>query len=619
MPEFLHRQLPQNRVWRYAYALFLSILAALLGYWVHPDLMPPFLLVGTLLTTLLGGAGPGLLTLPLNLAAITILQLPAGIDNWQLLSIPLGKHVLIGLILIALVERLHHLHRKKLARQDADALLAQAGSVLVETLEFETALRQLAQMASAHFSDWCLVTVLEGNEQKPLLVIAGKDARDESWTGALERAYTIDLAGRYGSGKAIVSGQPVLIEHFTDAHLTEMVADPEQLALFKRMRVHSYLSMPLFARDRVIGSLAFGLSATPGHFGPQDVELASELARRAALAIDNARLYRQARGAETALLEKERALQQAYAFREQVLENARHSIFALDLEGRFVLVNQAGAAIAGFTVEELLGEHFKVMFQPEIIPGLLQLFDRITQEGIPVRDMEVPLVRKDGAARLICFSVTPLFEGDRVINVVGTAEDITERRETEKKLAQLAQSDSLTGLPNRALLQDRLAHALAQAQRHGRQAALMFLDLDGFKQVNDRLGHDAGDVLLQTIAERLQNAVRQGDTVARLGGDEFVILLEELPMVAEAQEVAVRILKSIAEPIALLGQSIQTSCSIGIAIYPHDGWESAALLKHADQAMYQAKAQGRNGIQFYAGNQGTYLEDLQMPLPELTD
>jgi diguanylate cyclase (GGDEF)-like protein len=181
--------------------------------------------------------------------------------------------------------------------------------------------------------------------------------------------------------------------------------------------------------------------------------------------------------------------------------------------------------------------------------------------------------------------------------------DIAERRRAEEKLRVVATHDPLTALPNRTLLHERLSHALAKAQRHGRQLAVLFVDLDRFKNVNDTLGHDAGDRLLQVASQRLYDCLRETDTMARQGGDEFVVLMDELTDREPVTHVAQRILDAVGEPFVIEGQEIHLTASIGISVYPEDG---RTLLKNADIAMYRAKDKGKNNYQFYSAQMDNY-------------
>ncbi len=179
------------------------------------------------------------------------------------------------------------------------------------------------------------------------------------------------------------------------------------------------------------------------------------------------------------------------------------------------------------------------------------------------------------------------------------------RHRTENRLAYFAQFDSLTGLPNRNLFRDRLAHAISRAHRGGSLVALLFIDLDRFKEINDSLGHEAGDQVLREVGTRLGNGLREGDTLARLGGDEFTVILEDLDNAEQVRTVAEKLQRAFGEPLRLGGRELAVTPSIGIAMYPADGEDTDALLKHADIAMYHAKNEGRDNFQFYAADMST--------------
>ena len=209
-------------------------------------------------------------------------------------------------------------------------------------------------------------------------------------------------------------------------------------------------------------------------------------------------------------------------------------------------------------------------------------------------NVELPGLRKDGTRFLLELTVNEIkFETRRAF--VGIVRDITERKRVEAKLIHLAQYDALTGLPNRALFMDRLAGATLRANRANRALAVLFLDLDGFKKVNDTLGHHSGDELLKKFGERLTLAVRKSDTVARLAGDEFTIILEELTdLEADTRAVADKIIASMRHPFDLPDGSVSVTTSIGIAIHAGAGANVDALLRKADDAMYRAKFSGKN-------------------------
>lgn len=228
--------------------------------------------------------------------------------------------------------------------------------------------------------------------------------------------------------------------------------------------------------------------------------------------------------------------------------------------------------------------------------------------------VEFTLEAIDGEAeRTIVMSAEPSLDSQgRCTHMLGTVQDVTELRDTQRQIQHLAYFDVVTGLPNRAKLLESLDHTLAAAQRDDARFAVLFLDLDHFKQVNDTLGHDAGDELLRQVAARIQGVLRGSDvlvrsreegnrnTIARLGGDEFVVLLNSMRRAEDGAKVAQRLAASLREPFTVAGNEVSVSTTIGISVYPSDGTDSATLLKHADVAMYHAKERGRDGYQFYS-------------------
>jgi diguanylate cyclase (GGDEF)-like protein len=217
-----------------------------------------------------------------------------------------------------------------------------------------------------------------------------------------------------------------------------------------------------------------------------------------------------------------------------------------------------------------------------------------------VTNFESQVYRRNGAIIWISENAREVRDiAGNPIYYEGTVEDITERKQYEMRLAHQASHDALTGLPNRVLFVDCMRQALALAERNGTQVAVAFLDLDNFKYINDSLGHDAGDEVICTIAERLQACPRESDTVARLGGDEFVLLQQGLP--PDNSQIAAtlsRILSEVSRPITAGRHELAMTCSLGISLYPQDGGDVDTLLKHADAAMYQAKHLGRDNFQF---------------------
>jgi diguanylate cyclase (GGDEF)-like protein len=232
------------------------------------------------------------------------------------------------------------------------------------------------------------------------------------------------------------------------------------------------------------------------------------------------------------------------------------------------------------------------------IPGILQQI----RKGVPVQHYETQRIRKDGVRIDVSLTVSPFRNAaGGVVGASAISRDITERRRGEARVQHLAFHDPLTGVPNRLLFLDRLGVAVAQAHRLEQNLAVLFLDLDHFKRINDSLGHPAGDELLRSVAGRLTGCVREGDTVARLGGDEFMALLPGVGTEADAATVGRKILDAVRVPVRLQGRELVVTASIGIAIYPADGLETEALIRNADRAMYRAKECGRDRFELHGG------------------
>jgi diguanylate cyclase (GGDEF)-like protein/PAS domain S-box-containing protein len=282
-----------------------------------------------------------------------------------------------------------------------------------------------------------------------------------------------------------------------------------------------------------------------------------------------------------------------------VFENTKEGVMIADAANRVVAVNRAFIEITGYGANELIGR------TPEVLRSSRQdeAFYRRIGEAIKEHGHwqgELWDRRKNGEDYPAWLSISVVKDDDgQVTHHVSVFSDITVLKESEARLDQLAHHDPLTGLPNRLLLNARAEHALARARRNEKQMAVLFLDLDRFKYINDTLGHPAGDLLLQQVAERLRKCVRDEDTISRLGGDEFTVVLEDLDDAGAASTVARKILGALSEKAVLFGREVFVTCSIGISLYPRDGEDIVTLFKNADSALYRAKDQGRDTYQFY--------------------
>ncbi len=282
-----------------------------------------------------------------------------------------------------------------------------------------------------------------------------------------------------------------------------------------------------------------------------------------------------------------------------VFENSHEGILITDAESRILTVNAAFSDITGYSREEVLGQKPSFLSSGEHSPDFYRaIWDTIARDGH--WQGEIWNRRKNGEIYPEWLSIS-IVNNDRgkASHYIGIFNDITDRKAADERIRFLAQHDALTGLPNRSLLQDRLLQAMASAQRSQDQVAVLFLDLDHFKTINDSLGHHVGDQLLQQVAVRLTECVRASDTVSRQGGDEFVIILAHIRNPAEVAHVAGKMLSSLAGPYDVDDQILHVTPSIGIAIYPEDGQNTETLIKNADAAMYLAKENGRNNYQYF--------------------
>lgn len=300
-----------------------------------------------------------------------------------------------------------------------------------------------------------------------------------------------------------------------------------------------------------------------------------------------------------------------------MIEGSRDVVFLLDARGRFVYLNDRIKPLLGYQKEELLGVHFSSLLHPDDMKKSENAYaqcinnaGRSTKRGVQLRvrhkfgdgdfryfDIKLSAVpEKIGLAFLD--DLGEVDNADRRVVIYGAARDITQLKSLEHIIKTNTNYDYLTGLPNRALLQDRVKHAIARARREALKFAVMFIDLDGFKQVNDVFGHSAGDILLQAVAQRLGACLRETDTLARVGGDEFVLLL---PMTRNAEEVrgiAAKLIAEINTAYVFNGNSISLSASIGIALFPDNGENFDSLVDAADNAMYHIKHKQKNGFAF---------------------
>ncbi|HET8881765.1 MAG TPA: EAL domain-containing protein [Solimonas sp.] len=305
---------------------------------------------------------------------------------------------------------------------------------------------------------------------------------------------------------------------------------------------------------------------------------------------------------------------QAGVLRQAILDSLPFSVIATDTEGLIVAINPAAEQLLGYPPQALVGQSAMVMHEPAEVERRAEELSQQTGLHIPANfqvivasgsrsiadEREWTYVHRDGTRIPVNIAITAMRdEAGRVNGFLKVAYDITERRRAEAFIRHMAHHDALTNLPNRTLLLDRLESAIRQARRHGEGVAVLMLDLDHFKRINDSLGHQIGDKLLLQVSQRLQNRVREVDTVARLGGDEFVIVLTGVHSAATVQPLIDELMCSVSAPMAIDGHELIVTTSIGGCLFPADGSDPDTLLKNADTAMYHAKASGRSNFHWF--------------------
>lgn len=372
-------------------------------------------------------------------------------------------------------------------------------------------------------------------------------------------------------GSAAFFGHRVII---TDVHKHPWTSSFSDIAA--RVNINSCWSQPIFsAQGKVLGTFALYHNHTHNP-SDDDIRLIESEARLTSLAIEQSR-------AETRL-----------HLAASVFTHAREGILITDAQGNIIEINEVFSEITGYSREEVIGKN----------PRLLQsghhdeeFFSALWRDLVNKGDWngEIWNKRKNGESFAAMMTISAVEDIHGVAqNYVNLFTDITPLKEHQRQLEYIAHYDALTGLPNRVLLADRLKQAIAHSNRKGGALAVAFLDLDGFKAINDQHGHDMGDQFLVNIAHRLKEALREGDTLARIGGDEFVIVIVGFDQPNDYEIVLNRLLVVAAEPVMLNQQFLRVSASIGATLYPQDSADADQLLRHADQAMYLAKQAGKN-------------------------
>ncbi len=348
---------------------------------------------------------------------------------------------------------------------------------------------------------------------------------------------------------------------------------------------------PVFSQGKVVGVIDFS-----GRFIQEPDERLLQVIQGLATQI----------GHYSAQAETMRRLRESEERYASTVELAAIGISHIGVDGRFTHVNRQLCDMLGYTREELLELTIREVSHPDDRHITNDDRVRLYAGEIDSLQAEKRYLRKDG--KPVWVRINAVLKRDAAGNPlhdISIVENISERKRAEQRVQYLATHDEMTGLPNRGTFTEILEHAIEDARRHDRKLAVLFVDLDRFKLINDSLGHDAGDLLLKEISQRFKASLRRSDLIARLGGDEFIVLAEGLERTAQAGQIARKLLSTALKPIELMGQECRVTASIGIALFPENGDDAHKLMKKADLAMYCAKEDGKNNFQFYVKGAGS--------------
>ncbi|MEX0907020.1 MAG: EAL domain-containing protein [Gemmatimonadota bacterium] len=493
------------------------------------------------------------------------------------------------------------------------AFLARASMVLGTTLDSAATVETVANAAVPDLADVCMVDLTTPGGSRRAAVVHADPRHQPRLRRLLGQTRLEPASPQY---IALTTGQ-TRMDALAGHDECPWPADSDEGSLMREFGIQSYLVIPLRSRGQTLGAISL-LSTERRSYGAEEFATAGEFVRRASVALDNALLYEsavQARAAAEAaqeqfqllvngLRESEDKYRASEHFTRAIISSVRQGIIVYDRQLRYQVWNRFMEELTGLGAARLIGTRATDAFPHLHEHGVDELLKRALG-GETLHAPDTPFSVPDtGRSGWVSSVYSPhMSPSGEIMGVVGIIHDITERKVAEEKLVHNAFHDALTGLPNRALFVDRLERLLRHSERHeGYVFGIAFLDLDRFKVVNDSLGHIVGDELLVSIARRLEQCVRTGDTVARLGGDEFAILLDDIGDVRDATRIADRVLVELSVPFHLAGHEIFTSASIGIALSSTGYEKTDDILRDADTAMYRAKVEGRSRYEVFDRN-----------------
>jgi diguanylate cyclase (GGDEF)-like protein/PAS domain S-box-containing protein len=516
---------------------------------------------------------------------------PKGVGTRNLRFLEIARPLLASLVA-------SHLDVTRRERQQLQLqALADVAAAFNDAEDREAVLTRLATaLAKASGYDWVTITVYSDDLERIVDVAQNihRHSDTETASGYLQGRFgtAISPRGNTALGKILVErGEPWLVpDVFADPDSPELRLFGDVRAwqkFYERAHILSLAVFPLVYQGRPLGTVSFS-SSIKRSFPKSEVEFLQALVSQAATAVKGVQLYRNLQEWREELARREERFR-------SLVQNAADLITVVSPDSTIQYQSPAVAHVLGYVPDEFVGTRLIEYVHPADSPVLASAFEDIVEGGARRFELEIRLKHRDGSWRHLEVVATDQRENPAIGGLVLNMHDVTERKRLEEQLRHQALNDPLTGLANRASFTDRLRRALAHAHRTQTHVAVVFVDLDDFKGINDSMGHSAGDLVLLDVATKLRAAVRASDTVARFGGDEFAILLEEIEDLADAESVTERILEAVTAPTLVEGKEVFVRASAGLALSGHNGagTDAETLLQHADVAMYVAKARGK--------------------------
>jgi len=474
------------------------------------------------------------------------------------------------------------------------SFLSRTGGVFESSLDYRTALSSVVALAVPDFADWATVDMLEENGAIKKLAVAHENPHKVRCVYELHEKYPPSMEDSTGLAKVLKTGSVEYYYKISDEMLAQTAKDRQQLVIMRELGLSSVIIVPMVVLGKTIGAITFVAGDSKAHFDSDDLAIAEELGRRASIAVQNTMLYEQSQ--DTAKREHEQT-----EILESFLSTAPIGFALVGTDMKYRKVNKELSVMLGRKAEDIIGSAvgaLENMISSSLKEGVAYVLE--TREVVLNEEVSGYLSHDPGRARHWLVSYFPVFQGNNNLIGVGmVVDDVTRRKKAEDEISYRATHDILTGLPNRKAFEERLMFLIDQGNRENLRVAVMFLDLDRFKNINDTLGHGIGDQIMIEVAKRLKTTLGSAGLVARWGGDEFVILLENIKGDYEATRVASNILKILEESARIENHTLHIGTSIGISLFPQDGQTLQDLLKNADTALYRAKEWGRNRYEFY--------------------